>query len=263
MSGPERPVRLGFVDLLGDNRPKRDTEYDVISVASDKLGDLPFPEDCEFHRLSFDLYNFYVEDLPDFTSKNEGMVKVQVNTRNPQELAENPSNATFVTKFKAEDESYAPTFLYRGVFRNVLFREWINLRIDLYELDTDAGVYYDKIKSVIDGVPEIKSLDVLAGIPYLGLATKLFEGIIRTFGKNPDDHIWGEVPTLELVPVIGGAFLRNGLYVLFEQRNKRKQDVSVDSLGYKNGKIFIKGGLDLKLPNHLIFGIRIRPHQIG
>lgn len=135
MPGPERSVALGFVDLSGDKRPKRDKAYDIIEASSAKLEDLPFPEGTEFRRLSLDIYNFYVEDLPDFTSNNEGMMKLQVNTRNPQDLAEIPTDMTFVTKFHAKDKSYAPSFLYRGVFRNVLFREWFNLRIDLYELE--------------------------------------------------------------------------------------------------------------------------------
>ncbi|MBW2580143.1 MAG: hypothetical protein JRD00_04200 [Deltaproteobacteria bacterium] len=88
MSGPERSVALGFVDLSGDRRPKRDKAYDIIEASSAKLEDLPFPEGTEFRRLSLDIYNFYVEDLPDFTSNNEGMMKLQVNTRNPQDLAE-------------------------------------------------------------------------------------------------------------------------------------------------------------------------------
>ena len=262
MPGPERSVALGFVDLSGDKRPKRDKAYDIIEASSAKLEDLPFPEGTEFRRLSLDIYNFYVEDLPDFTSNNEGMMKLQVNTRNPQDLAEIPTDMTFVTKFHAKDKSYAPSFLYRGVFRNVLFREWFNLRIDLYELDTDADVYYDKIRSVIDGVPEIRNLDVLAGIPYVGVATKLFDGIIRTFGRNPDDHIWGEFPTLQLVPVVGGAFLRSGIYVLYEKKNiKKKKKVPVEALGYKNGEVFIKKGLTVDRPNHLLFGVLIQAHQ--
>lgn len=261
MAGPERPIELAFVDLAGDSYPQRDKEYDLIPASGSKLEKLPFPDSTQYKRLSLDLYDFYVEDLPDLFSSNEGMIKIQVNTRNPQNLNETPSNATFVTKFEAKDGAYAPTFLYRGVFRNVLFREWINLRIDLYELDTDAAVYYDRVKSVIDNVPEIKNLDVLVGIPYLGVATKLFEGIIRTFGKNPDDHIWGEFPTLELTPLIGGAFLRSGIYVLYEKRNKAGEDISVNTLSYKNREVNVKSG-STKISNHLIFGIRVRSHSV-
>lgn len=270
MSGSQRPVRLGFVDLSGDSRPKRDEAYDLVPASGAKLEGLPFPEEADYRRLGLDLYSFYVENLPDFTSSNEGMIKIQVNTRNPQDLSESPMDATFVTEFEVRDGHYAPTFLSRGVFRNVLFQEWINLKVDLFELDADASAYYEKVKGLIDGVPEIKSLDVLAGIPYLHVATKLFDGIIRTFGKNPDDHIWGEFPTLELNPIIGGAFLRNGIYVLFEQcinegkksRGKNKgKEVPIESLGYRNSEVFIKDEFDLEPPNHLILGIRIRPHH--
>jgi hypothetical protein len=151
----------------------------------------------------------------------------------------------------------------RGVFRNVLFREWINLRLNLYELDTDAEVYFKKIKSVIDGVPEIKNLDVLKGIPYLNLATQLFEGLITTFGKNPDDRIWGEIPILELNPTPGGAFLRTGIYVLFETVNSLGRSISVEHLKYKDGKL---AGTDVpsqRLPNHLLFGTRVTEHRTG
>ena len=262
MPEPERPVGLGFVDLKGSKHPKPKTAYDIIEASSAELEDLPFPKDTEFRRLSLDLYNFYVEDLPDFTSNNEGMMRLQINTRNPQDLAEIPTDMTFVNKFVVQDKSYAPSFLYRGVFRNVLFREWINLRIDLFELDTDANVYYDKIRSVIDGVPEIRNLDVLAGIPYVGVASKLFEGIVRTFGKNPDDHIWGEFPTLQLIPVVGGAFLRSGIYVLFEKESiKKKKKVPVEYLEYKNGEIHVKKDKKVDLPNHLLFGVLIQEHK--
>jgi len=102
----------------------------------------------------------------------------------------------------------------------------------------------------------------LAGIPYVGVATKLFDGIIRTFGRNPDDHIWGEFPTLQLIPVVGGAFLRSGIYVLFEKQNiRKKKKVPVEALGYKNGEVFIKKGLTVDRPNHLLFGVLIQAHQ--
>jgi hypothetical protein len=102
----------------------------------------------------------------------------------------------------------------------------------------------------------------LAGIPYVGVATKLFDGIIRTFGRNPDDHIWGEFPTLQLVPVVGGAFLRSGIYVLFEKKNnKKKKKVTVEALGYKNGEVFVKKDHTVDLPNHLLFGVLIQAHK--
>jgi hypothetical protein len=223
MPGPERPVALGFVDLSGDKRPMRDKAYDIVEASSAKLEDLSFPEGTEFRRLSLDLYNFYVEDLPDFTSNNEGMMKLQINTRNPQDLAQIPTDMTFVTKFGAKDKTYAPSFLYRGVFRNVLFREWINLRIDLYELDTDADVYYDKIKYVIDGVPEIRNLDVLAGIPYVGVATKLFEGGGQDFRKESRRPYLGRVPHASISPG-GGRCLPAKRYLCAVREEKHQKE---------------------------------------
>ena len=96
----------------------------------------------------------------------------------------------------------------------------------------------------------------------MGVATKLFEGVVRTFGKNPDDNIWGEFPTLQLVPVVGGAFLRSGIYVLFEKKNiKKKKKVPVEALGYKNGEVFVKKGHAVDLTNHLLFGVLIQAHK--
>ena len=52
-------------------------------------------------------------------------------------------------------------------------------------MDKGADEYGERIKGVIDGVPEIKELDIFEGIPYLNLATKLFDGII----KIPDPEV--------------------------------------------------------------------------
>ncbi len=260
-SRPDRAIDLGFVDLLakGHTRPKKDEEYDLITASSDALADLPTPT-TPYKRLDLDLYEFYSADLPDIWGANEGLVKVSVDTRDPQEIEGNPATAAFATEFDVSDRDYAPRFLYRGVFRNVLFEEWVNLGFDLYEIDTDASVYYDKIKGVIDGVPEIKNLDVLKGIPYLNLATNLFDGIIRTFGKNPDDHLWGEIPILEVDPLVGGAFLRTGIYVLFE-RSSGGSAVGVSSFRYLNGRLIPKNGA--RLSNHLIIGLRVRGYKEG
>jgi len=215
-----------------------------------------------YKKLDLDLYAFYIDNLPDFTKNNEGLLKVSVNTKNPQDLnASTDTDATIATNFKGKDGNYAPRFLYKGVFRNVLLEKWINLRFDLYELDTDTDVYFDKVKQVVNGVPEIKNLDVLKGIPYLNLATSLFESIINTFGRNPDDYIWGEIPILDINPTIGGAFLRSGIYVLYEETNSKKEKISITDIEYLNERIQLKkSSKKRKISNHLIYGIQINPH---
>lgn len=209
--------------------------------------------------MHLDLYEFYVQDLPDFlSSKNEGMLKVQGSTKNPQDLAGSMTDAAFIAEFSAKDGSYAPGFLHRGVFRNLLIQEWVTLSFELYELDSDASKYYGKIKGVIEGVPEIQSLDILKGIPYLNLATQLFDGIIQTFGRNADDHLWGEIPILEIQPTPGGAFLRTGIYLLAEKLHSGKKVVELSDLQYKDGRVHRKRGK--KLPNHLLFGVSLVKH---
>lgn len=257
---PERALQLGFVDLGADHpRPEAGIAYDIVSASSRRVGDLPFP-DRDFKRLHLDLYEFFVDDLPDFLSKkNEGMLKIQASTKNPQDLSGSMTEAAFVTEFRAKDGSYAPSFLYRGVFRNVIIQDWVTLSFALYELDSDASEFYGKIKEVLENVPEIKNLDVMKGIPYLNLATQLFDGIITTFGRNADDHLWGELPILEVHPTPGGAFLRTGIYMLAERQNSKGKRVDLKGLEYRDGRIHSKRGK--RLPNHLLFGVSLAEHR--
>jgi len=255
-------MQLGVVDLGEDHpRPEAGVVYEVVSASSKRVGRIPVPK-SSYRRLHLDLYEFYVDDLPDFLSKkNEGLLKIQASTKNPQDLGGSMTDAAFVSEFKAKDGSYAPTFLYRGVFRNVVFQGWVTLSFELYELDSDASEYYGKIKGVIDNVPEIKNLDILKGIPYLNLATQLFDGIITTFGRNADDHLWGELPTLEVQPTPGGAFLRTGIYLLAEKTASNGKLIELSDLQYKDGRIERKTGK--KLPNHLLFGMSLVEHPEG
>jgi len=258
---PSRVINLGFIHLGGDSVPKSGKRYSLVSANDEYLASLPYPN-AAYKRLNLDLFAFYVDNLPDFTKNNEGLLKVSINTRNSQDLSGTETDATVVTNFRVADGNYAPSFLYRGVYRNVIFENWINLRFDLFEVDTDAEVYFKKVKDVVNGVPEIKNLDILKGIPYLNLATQLFDSIINTFGKNPDDQIWGEIPLLEIEPTIGGAFLRSGIYVLYEELNKKSESFTVADLEYIDGKIELKQGSKKKsIPTHLLFGVKLDTHK--
>jgi hypothetical protein len=254
-----KALDIGFVDLGEHARPRRGVKYPVVSAADDRLEQIEYPMDTDFKRLNVDLYSLYIDDLPDFTNKNECLLKISVNTRDPQNIESSPQDASTAISFKVKDHNYASSFLYRGIYRNLLFREWINLKFDLFELDTGADEYYQKVKSIIDRVPEVKNLDILKGIPYLNLATNLFESIIMTFGKNPDDHVWSELPTLELLPTPGGAFLRKGIYVIYELKNSRKEKIDVADLVYVDNRITCKGK---ESPTHLIFGTSLRDHIV-
>ncbi len=260
-TSPQKALQLGFVDLGEDPLPIQDKEYPIISASSAAMQIKPVPS-SNFKRLNLDILCLYNDNLPDFIGGNkEGLFKISVNTRDPQNLTNADNDISIATDFVVKDQEYAPGFLHKGIYRNVIFTEWINLRLDLFELDTDADVYLDKVKNVINGVPEIKNLNVLNGIPYLNVATKLFEGIVRTFGKNADDHIWGDIPILEITPTIGGAFLRSGIYVIFQSKNKKNEQVGVNNIYYKNNQLFIKQSSIKRISNHLLFTIALLPHQ--
>lgn len=262
-AGPERSLQLGYVHLAEDHpRPRAGKSYPVIAASSEAVGSVAVPA-TPFRRMHLDLYAFFIDDMPDsfIAPNNEGMLKVEISTKNPQDLNGSTFDAAFVTEFSGRDNGYAPSFLYRGVFRNILLQDWVNVKLELYELDTNASEYYAKIKGVIDKVPEIKSLDILKGIPYLNLASRLFDGIITTFGRNPDDHLWGELPILEIEPTPGGAFLRTGVYVLAESTNSRRQAISFDRLKYKDGRLLHADGV--RPSNHLLFGVSVVEHNIG
>ena len=93
----------------------------------------------------------------------------------------------------------------------------------------------------------------------LSLAAQLFEGVINEFSRNPDHHLWGELPILDVNPRPGGAFLRTGIYLLSERLNGKKKPVELDRLGYQDGKIHRKKGK--RLPNHLLFGVSLEEHE--
>jgi hypothetical protein len=256
-AAPQKSLQLGFVDLGSDSRPIANKTYPIISAGNAQLEVLPVPSTV-LKTLKLDILGFYNDHMPDFLGGGkEGLFKISINTRNPQLPASGENDVTIAVDFKVKDGQYAPSFLYKGVFRNVLFSDWINLKFDLFELDTDAEVYYNKVKGVIDTVPELRNLDILNGIPYLNLASKLFEGIIKTFGKNADDHMWQEMPILEIVPSIGGAFLRSGIYVIFQRTNSKDEDVTFENIIYKDNRLEIKDSTLRRLSNHMLLSIAL------
>lgn len=119
---PERALILGVVNLGNDLIPKPGKDYEVVTASSEVVANIPYPQ-SPYKRLSLDVYSLYVDDLPDW-GDNEGLLKVSIDTRNPQDLNGASATASFTTQFTAAGGTYAPSFLYRGVFRNVILTEW-------------------------------------------------------------------------------------------------------------------------------------------
>lgn len=247
-----RAPLMGFVLTGDDPSPARGKTYPITPADSLELAALPLPPGPERY-FDLDVLGFYSGDLPDIPWQgNEGLAKIQVDTRAPQDVTKD-ATASFVAKFSVRDYSYASQFLYRGVFRNVIFSDYVNLRFGLTELDGDAATYFDKVQSVLKDIPEVKQLDVLKGIPYLEVGTKLVEGIVRTFGRNPDDVLWTETPLLSADPLSGGAFLRRGIYVVFDRGS---YDHFPEAMTFIDGAVLV--GDDQLTETHMVLSIGVR-----
>ncbi len=253
----QKEIRLGFVDLEGDSHPHQGKTYSVKSASDASLASLPFPNSSE-KRIDLSLLSLFVNDLPDLTANNEGLLKITVNTRNPQDLSDKLDISSAID-FDVRDNEYAPGIANRGVFRTVIFRDFINLGIELIEIDSDLKDTYNKIKGIIDGVDGLKTLDVINGIPYLNVATGLVDGVINVFGQNDDDIVWSNIPLLDVDPSPGSAFLRSGIYVAYQIENKEEEQIVHSSLEYQDGSVRLTAGSSAKvLSNCLAMSLRLR-----
>ena len=256
----QREIRLGFVDLGDDAYPDSSKVYQLKSASDISMAKIPFPDGSPEKRLDLTLISLFIEDLPDFTSNNEGLLKIDINTRNPQNTDDRKEISSGV-EFEVKDKNYAPGIDNRGVFRNIIFRDFVNLGLKLVEIDSDLSETYNKVKGIVNGVEGLETLDVLNGIPYLEVATGLVDGIINVFGKNEDDVVWSNLPLLDVEPGPGSAFLRTGIYVAYQVSNESENnEVNHSDLVYKDGKIEIKDGVHIPggISNCLAFSVRLR-----
>jgi len=117
MSKEQRPISLAFVKEDGG-----------LIHASDISQAPPAGEQKQLYEADMSLLSFYVEDLPDFSNKNEALLKIEINSRDPKN-AQSKNNFTFALDFKARDGDYAPGFLSRKIFRSALFDDQITLTL--------------------------------------------------------------------------------------------------------------------------------------
>ncbi|MCP4367704.1 MAG: hypothetical protein GY797_06275 [Deltaproteobacteria bacterium] len=259
----QKEIRLGFVDLEGDAYPDAAKTYQLKSASDISLSVIPYPENSMEKRLDLTLISLFIEDLPDFTRNNEGLLKIDINTRNPQNTNDRKEISSAV-EFEVKDKNYAPGIDNRGVFRNIILREFVNLGLKLVEIDSDLSETYNKVKGIVNGVEGLETLDVLNGIPYLDVATGLVDGIINVFGKNEDDVVWSNLPALDVEPGPGAAFLRTGIYVAYQTKNESEgKEINHSDLVYRDGKIEVKDGIEIEggISNCLAFSVRLRPYS--
>lgn len=258
--GKQREIRLGFVDLGVDKYPDASKKYPIKSASDISMASLSYPDSSNEKRLDLTLISLYIEDLPDFTVNNEALLKLSINTRNPQNLNDKQPISNAV-EFEVPDGNQAPGISNRGIFRNIIFRDFVNLGINLVEIDGDLLETYNKVKGIVSGVEGLETLDVLNGIPYLDVATSLVDGVINVFGKNGDDIVWSNLPLLDVEPGPGVAFLRSGIYVAYQVKNEKKgKEISHNNLVYTDGKVSLKDGVSIDggISNTLIYSVRVR-----
>lgn len=248
------PVML-FVNVESGNDPLDGVSYDLIPAGSAKVRERSVPRG-PYRTFLLDIHKFYSGDMPDMTDTNEGLLRLEVDTRDPQNI-DTAKRAAVIARFKVRDFEDSQGFLYRGVYRNVLIEEFVNLHISLVELDTSVGSYFAKVEKVFDesGLGE---LDMVKSIPFLDIGRKLVGGMLDAFGKNKDDVLWEERPILSFDAAAGSASLRSGIYVIVDGRALQNQP---GPLTYKDGKVFVKeSGLKAM---HFVFSIQVRTANLA
>jgi hypothetical protein len=251
---------LGYVDLGDDHpHPRAGKAYPVVSASSERVGQVDYPR-THLRRMHLDFYELYVGGRKDFPSDlNHGLLRLDTNTKNPQDLGGSMTDVALVTEFRAGESSFVEGFLRRGVLRNVVLQDWVTLSVELHEIDPAGFDSSSLVRGVLDAVPEIRNLDVLKGIPYLDLANRLSQGMVSTLCDDGEDPLWGELPILEVNPTPGGAFLRTGIYLLGEKLTSKGKLVDLAKLEYLDGKVVHTKGK--RLPNYLLFGVSLVEHR--
>ena len=255
----ERLLDLGFVFLDEDAVPKANKSYPVISTYDEKLLWLDVPSGI-YKLLHLDLFGIYNDDFHRVNSKkNEGLLKIGINTKDPHDLNTPDRQIATLTNFTIDDGQYAHFPLSKSIFRNVIFKDFIHLKFNSFELNTNKQEHFNALKKVINGTPEMKNLDILKGLPYSLLVSQFFDSVLNVFGKSQEGNHWEEIPSLAIEPIAGNAFLRSGVYVLYEKTNSQEQVVNLEDMAYKDARL-ISTNSNTVLPNHLLFGIALGKH---
>lgn len=251
---PRAPM-LVYVDTGTDPRPKDGVTYPVIPASADDMASKPAPAPGNV-RLDLNFNALFAGNMPDFRT-NEGMLSAQIRTQvNGTEFP-----ASRVVNFEVNDSQYAGGFESSGAFSNITFATVVDLRIRLVEVDGRFRDGFNKVSKIVKDSGLLK-IDALKGVPYLDLGTKIVEGVVQEFGQNTDDLLWDETLRLDLDPVPGSAFLREGIYALID-RPDEYADMDTEVLRSAAAEYSYKdrGLLHRDQPlrvTHFIFGVKIR-----
>jgi|GEM_PF-818136 len=266
----QRAVKIGFIDYDGAvNSPESPTAIPVVSAVDPSVGELSVPDTTK-KTLDLTLKHLWIEQLPEWRwdKRYEGLLSLSIDTLDPQEQKQTTTIISNAVEFSCKRNRVAPGLVARGMFGGVLIERKVNLSIDLVEIDKGFAGKYQEITSIIDGVEEIKTLDVLKGIPYLGVVSGLVKGAVEVFGKGSNDIVWSSIPTLSIDPPAGQPFLRSGMYVVFEERNiKGDAELNFPDMVFDRNMDRVRltdtAAKDFEgdLSNCLVFSVDIKPRD--
>jgi len=248
-------VKMAYV-LKG----KKGEKPDIISATDKRIMDVDYPtpvkkRGVEMTSLDFAILSFYVHNLPDFRG-NEVMLKVSMNSRD-DENSDNKENFSTVMEFNVKDQSFAGGFYSRLVFRNVYFRNDVELGVQLKELDRKINKWYPKVKKVIDDIGGIDSIDFVQNLPYSKMITKFSDSVFEQLSdENFDDDVWDTIPTMSLSPFEGGVILRPGIYIMYQPVSKTNTQISHKDFIYKDGEVEMVTNEDKSRTNYIVFSFR-------
>ena len=65
------------------------------------------------------------------------------------------------------------------------------------------------------------------------------------------------MPLLDVIPGPGSAFLRTGIYVIYEVKNSKNEEIGLADIVYRDNKVFFKENA-FRLSNCLVMSLRLR-----
>jgi hypothetical protein len=255
----DKALSYGFVDLGGKDFRSTAEGRPVLDATDGRIGELPvgpsITDAIPLYAATMQVLELWIEDLPNAPFiKNKGVLRLAGRTRADAD----PNmhiDAAVDLDFTVNDRRRASVAFEMG-FANLMFRNRLDLGFELIELDSDPKDKYQQIKNSIDTESGRQLLDVLNGVPYVQLATRIADGLIQAFGKNESDLVFDGDPVFAIHPAPGAPFLRSGIYIAYENA---EDDLPPTQLWYRDRRVE-RAGEDKRLDrNYLVFSMLIEP----
>lgn len=262
MANHLKKIRMAYVllDEGGGNSPE------VVDATDERLI-LPntlkkYREGEKEHSLDLAILSFYAHGFPEvFNRTGEIMIKMTLNSRIDKD-SEKKAILSQVLNLKVDKKTYAAGVYSRVIFKNMLFRNDVELGIQLKEMDEGIVELYPKVKQVFDEINDHQSFDMISNIPYCKMITKFSDAVFKQV-KTLDlyQEMWDTLPTMSLRPFKGGVVLREGIYVIYETVTQKDNNITHENFSYEEGNVVLKDRKNDDKPNYMVFSVRFNEHS--